>query len=128
MIMESKRAFPLWETKYTYVQDLREAQRLLIRYRDRGNPRDFVDMQSKSLQCWMNIRKYRDLLEKKKEWREKVETLEKLVVHREEHKYEWWAEVVMFLDDAYKRLGIDDVGKRDDDEDYKTAVLDGLFG
>jgi len=125
----SKRAFPLWEeTKKKYVAELWDAQGLLVRYKARRNPRDFADLKEKCMSCWMNIRSYRDMLEKKDAMKPYVAEFELLIVAMEDgHDFAWWAGAWMFLNDAYKRLGIDDVGKQEDEDDYKTAVLEGLF-
>ena len=127
---DSKRAFPLWEeTKKKYVAELWEAQRLLVSYRAKRNPRDLSDLKLKCMSCWMNIRSYRDMLEKKAAMKPYIIEFEKLITILEDtHDFTWWAGAWMFLNDAYKRLGIDDVGKQEDEDDYKTAVLDGLFG
>ena len=124
---ESKRAYPLWEQKEKYVEELDGAKRLLIRYKSRSNPRDFRDMKAACISCWMNIRSYRDLLEKKSELKPWVNEFEELIYSDKEHDFEWWAKAWMFLKDAYKRVGIDDMGKREDEDDYRTAVLEGLF-
>ena len=126
---ESKRAFPLWEeTKKKYVAELWDAQRLLVRYKARRNPNDLRDLKEVCMSCWMNIRSYRDMLEKKKENKPMVDEFEQLIIAMSDtHDFAWWAGAWMFLNDAYKRLGIDDVGKQEDEDDYKTAVLNGLF-
>ena len=126
--MQSKKAFPLWEeTKKKYVAEMWKAQQLLVDYRQRGNPRDLRDLQSQCLTCWMNIRSYRDLLLKKDKNTKEVKMMEAMITSDREYNFLELAEVWKFLNDAHKRLGIDDVGKQEDEDDYKTAVLDGLF-
>jgi len=128
-VMASKKAFPLWEqTKEKYVKDLWSAQGSLIRYKQRKNHRDLEDLKSKCINCWMNIRSYRDLLSKKNRDNGFVTEMEKLIKSDYDDKdFEWWCTIWMFLNDSYKKLGIDDVGKREDEDDWKTAALEGLF-
>ena len=130
--MESKKAFPLWEqTKTKYVADIWSAQGSLLRYRQRHNFKDFEDLKTKCMNCWMNIRSYRDLLVKKKHAHNQpmVDKLEELVIFDDgTMEFKDWCKVWMFLNDAYKRLGIDDVGKaEDDEEDYAKMMMEGFF-
>ena len=126
--MQSKKMFPLWEqTKEKYVKDLWKAQDLILRYHSRNNYRDFKDLKYQCIKCWMNIRSYRDLLEKKDKYTKQVEQMEKIMLRPDVEEFTAWIEIWMFLNDAYKRLGIDDVAKQEDEDDYKTAVLEGLF-
>ena len=127
--MASKKAFPLWEqTKEKYVKDIWLAQDKLISFQYRRNPRDLQDLAQLCTRCWMNIRSYRDLLEKKSENKPTVKMLEDMIGSEPtDLTLAEWAKIWKFLNDSYKRLGIDDVGKREDEDDYKTAVLQGLF-
>ena len=127
--MPSKKAFPLWEqTKEKYVKDIWAAQEKLISFQYRRNPRDLQDLAKLCTRCWMNIRSYRDLLEKKAENKPLVTKLENMIGSEPNGMdLAEWSEIWKFLNDSYKRLGIDDVGKREDEDDYKTAVLEGLF-
>lgn len=126
--MQSKKAFPLWEeTKKKYVANIWSAQESLIKYKERKNHRDLEDLKSKCINCWMNIRSYRDLLAKKDRDKGFVQKMEDILVEDVNYNFREWVEIWMFLNDSYKKLGIDDVGKREDEDDYKTAVLEGLF-
>ena len=124
---ESRRAFPLWEqTKQKYVTDMWRAQALLVRYRRKQNPRDLEDLSDTVLLCWMNVRSYRDMLTKKLP-EGSVAKLEALLLDEKEPSFDELRDCWRLLNDAYKKLGIDDVGKMEDEDDYKTAILEGLF-
>ena len=129
--MESKKAYPLWEeTKKKYVADIWLAQEKLVRYQSKHNQRDLEDLQDACLRCWMNIRSYRDLLVKKKHAHNKpmVDKMEAMMLEMPKQDYKSWARTWMFLNDSYKRLGIDDVGKaEDDEEDYAKMMMEGYF-
>ena len=69
----------------------------------------------------------RDLLMKKDKNKKWVALLEAAITDEGNMPFVELAGIWKFLNDAHKRLGIDDVGKQEDEEDYKTAVLEGLF-
>lgn len=123
---DGKRAFPLWEqTKQKYVYDMWKAQALLVRYRRKRNPRDLEDFSDQLLTCWMNIRSYREMLAKKLP----ANTIDKIegLFNEDEPGFKELEEIWKLLSDAYKKLGIDDVSKMEDEDAWKYAGIEGLF-
>lgn len=123
-----KKAFPLWEIiKNQMVESLNSAQISLNRYRDRRNNRDLRDFKQRCVSAFIHIHPYKDMF-KKKEDRDKMEELEAMMGEIPEDKtFGDFLNYFKFLSNAYRRLGVTDIAKMEDEDSYKTAVLEGMF-
>ena len=125
-----KKAFPLWEqTKLTMMESLWNAQFNLNKYRETQNPRYWMRFRNQCISCWIHIRPYRAKFTKKNpSAATKVKVLDSMLVTIDSNlSSSEWIGLFKFLTDAYKKLGISDVGKMEDDDGWKTAMLDGFF-
>lgn len=126
----SKKAFPLWEqTKLTMMESLWSAQANINKYRETGNPRYWMRFKSQCVSCWIHIRPYRSKFTKKNPTNAKyVKQLDDQIVLLDDNlSQDEWIRLFKFLTDSYKKLGISDVGKMEDEDEWKTAMLEGFF-
>lgn len=124
-----KKAFPLWEqTKLTMMESLWEAQKNLNFYRLKHNPVYWVRFQNQCISAWIHIRPYRSKFTKKNPTAAgMVKELEGMLGEVPELPMKRWIQLFKFLSDSYKKLGISDVGKMEDEDSWKGAILEGFF-
>ena len=124
--MSDKKAFPLWvQTKWEMMQSLWEAQAMLDKYRKSQNPAHLHKFQNLCVSCWVHIRPYRDKF-KQKNQEHLIADLEGMLLKipiKKRGNFDLWINIFKFLSDAYKRLGISDVAKQEDDpyDDWKDS-------
>jgi len=110
------------------MESLWEAQRNLNLFRIKKNPRYWDNFKNQCVSCWIHIRPYRAKFKKKNPANATViKWLEDMLAATGNHTQAEWIRIFKFLTDSYRKLGISDVGKMEDEDEWKTAVLDGFF-
>lgn len=125
-----KKAFPLWEqTKLIMMETLWAAQQNLNSFRFKRNPKYWELFQQQCISAWIHIRPYRAKFTKKNPTNARyVKELDSMLLEVPQNLApERWIQLFKFLTDSYKKLGISDVGKMEDEEVSDFAMLEGIW-
>lgn len=122
-----KKAYPLWEEKMRKAEVFNMAGYYLDKYRMYRNPRYVERFSNQCVAAWREIRPYRSKLKKVGNAPACINKLDRALLDLPKYSDAEWVTIYKFLGDAYQRLGITDIAKMDDEDAWKTAMLDGFF-
>ena len=128
--MEGKKAFPLWEqTKLIMAETLWSAQANLNLFRLKKNPKYYELFKQQCISSWIFIRPYRAKFTKKNPTNATyVKELDGMLLEIPPGvEPKRWIQLFKFLTDSFKKLGVTDVGKMEDEEVSDYAMLEGFW-
>lgn len=120
----TKRAFPLWEIKMPMVEPLWEADKHISKWRSTHNPRYWAKFKASCIDAWIKIRAYRDILGDDDDSKIAMAQLEESTINIPSRTPAEWDKIHKFLVDAFKKLGLTDIGKREIEEEDPLAGWD----